>query len=108
MLKPFFVWREKMLIKVQPEEVVYLFTEKNYTKIVLENKEKHVYMVRSTLLNTLKKLPPDLFIKTHRSYAVSVYYIDGVFKDHLIAGEYTIPIAKQHYKSVRNKLNIIE
>jgi len=106
MLKPFFVWQDKMLKKVHPEDVICLFTEKNYTKIFLS--DKSYYMVRSTLSNALKKLPDDIFIKTHRSFAVSVLYIDSIYKDHLVVGDEPVPIARQYYKSVRNKLNIIE
>jgi DNA-binding LytR/AlgR family response regulator len=106
MLMPFFVRQDRMLVKVNPIDVVGLSTEGNYTRIFLS--DKTYYLVRSTLSNALKKLSPDIFIKTHRSYAASVYYIDRVFKDHLLIGKEPIPIGKQYYKSVMSKLTIIE
>jgi DNA-binding LytR/AlgR family response regulator len=106
MQKPFFVWHKKKLISIRPEEVMVLSTEGNYTKIFLSNKTH--CMVRSTLSGALKKLPPDMFIKTHRAYAVSIYYIDTISKDHLTIGEHPVPIAKQYYKAVIDQLNVIE
>lgn len=106
MLKPIFIWQDKVLKKINPEEVVCLFTEENYTRIFLANKT--FYLVRSSLSKALKKLPPDIFIKIHRSYVASVYHIDSIDKDHLLVGDEPIPIGKQYYKSLIDKLNIIE
>ena len=106
MLKPIFIWHDKVLVKIKPEDVLCLSTEKNYTRIYLANKS--FYMVRSTLSNALKKLPPDIFIKIHRAFAASVYHIDGIYKDHLVVADEPIPIGKQYYKSLIGKLNIIE
>jgi len=106
MLKPFFVWQNKILRSVSPEEVVFLATLGNYTRIVLSNKK--YYHVRSSLSAALKKLPPEMFIKTHRSHAASIHFIDKVAKDHLIVGGEAIPISRQYYKPVLKQLNIIE
>lgn len=106
MLKPFFVWQDRGLKKINPENVICLATEGNYTKIYLADQTS--YMVRSTLSNALKKLPSDMFIKIHRSFAASVFYIDTVNRDHLLIGKEPIPIGRQYYKSVIDKLNIIE
>ena len=105
MLEPFFVWQNRVLKKIDPEQVVCLFTEGNYTKIFLADGSK--IMVRSTLSSALKKLPPDLFIKVHRSFAASLFYIDTISRDHLTFGKQAIPIARQYYKPLIKKLNII-
>jgi hypothetical protein len=106
MLKPFFVWQNKVLKSVNPQEVMCLSTEGNYTRIYLSDKSH--YMVRSTLAGALKRLPPEMFIKTHRSFAASIYFIDNVARDHLTVGGEAIPIAKQYYNAVIEKLNIIK
>src|SRR5688572_6373049 len=102
---PFFV-RDKQLIRVDPQNVALLETVRNYTKIELFNET--YYMVRSSLAGAQKKLPPDMFIRVHRSYVVSIYYIVSINRDHLLIGEQPIPIGKQYYKSLMDKLNIIE
>jgi DNA-binding LytR/AlgR family response regulator len=49
-----------------------------------------------------------MFIKTHRSFAASIYFIDNIARDHLTVGEEPIPIARQYYKPVIERLNVIE
>ena len=106
MLKPFFVWQNKVLKRINPEEVVCLISERNYTKIHLSNKT--YCLVRSSLSGALKKLPPEVFIKIHRSCAVSMYFIDNIAKDHLTIGAEAIPIGRHYYRGFIRQLNIIE
>ena len=106
MLKPFFVWQNGVLKRINPEEVVCLVAFKNYTKIHLSNKTH--CLARSSLSGALKKLPPDIFVKIHRSCAVSIYFIDNIAKDHLIIGQESIPIGRQYYRSFIKQLNVIE
>lgn len=106
MLQPFFVWQNKVLKSLKPEEVVYLVAEKNYTKIHLSNKKS--CLVRSTLSGALKKLPPEMFIKIHRSCVVSIYFIDSIARDHLTICGVTLPIGRYYYRSVIRQLPIIE
>ena len=106
MLKPFFIWQNKELKKINPEEVICLSTEGNYTRIYLA--DKTFYLVRSSLSRTMKKLPPEIFIKIHRSFIVSVHHISTIHKDYLVAMNEALPIAKRYYRSVLAKLNIIE
>jgi len=106
MLKPFFVWQNKALKSIHPEKVMCLSTEGNYTRIFLS--DKTTYLVRTTLSGALKRLPPEIFIKIHRSHAVSIFFIDKIARDHLTIGREPIPVAKQYYRSVIEQLNIIE
>jgi DNA-binding LytR/AlgR family response regulator len=104
--KPFFVWYEKVLKSIDPEQVVCLVTEGNYTKIFLA--DNTYYMVRTSLAGALKKLPPDVFIRVHRSVAASVFYIDNIDRDHLIIQGQSLPVARRYYRSAINQLNIID
>jgi DNA-binding LytR/AlgR family response regulator len=106
LLQPFFVWDKKALRRIHPDQVLWLATEGNYTKIFLENRS--FFMVRSSLSNALKKLPPEMFLQIHRSFAVSIHYIDKVTRDHLEIYDVLIPIGKQYYKEVMGRLNVIE
>jgi DNA-binding LytR/AlgR family response regulator len=106
MLQLFFVWKDKKLIPLNPENVMFLKTTGNYTEIVLSNYK--CFMVRATLSNALKKLPPDLFIKTHRAWAASILHIVNVERDAVTVGKTAVPIARQLYKTVIEQLNVIE
>ena len=105
MMKPFFIWQDKTLKRINPLEVVCLITEDNYTRICFPDKTN--YIARSTLSGILEKLPADIFIRVRRSFAVSVFYIDDIGKDHLIIGDTPIPIARQYYDHLLNQLQII-
>jgi DNA-binding LytR/AlgR family response regulator len=106
MLLPFFVWKDKQLVPLSPEDVLYLRAAGNYTEVVMTNNKS--FLVRATLFNALKKLPPDLFIKTHRGWAASILHIVNVQKDALTVGKIEIPISRKYYKSVLEQLNVIE
>jgi DNA-binding LytR/AlgR family response regulator len=106
MLKPFFVWKNKTLVPLNPEDVLFLRTTGNYTEVVLSNYK--CFMVRATLLNALKKLPPELFIKTHRAWAASILHIVKVERDTVTVAKTAVPISRKYYKTVLDQLNVIE
>jgi len=106
MLRPVFIWQNKKLKKIKPEQVTCLCADENYTRIFLEDKSH--YMVRSTLSGTLKKFPHGMFIKVHRAYAASINFIDEVDRDHMVVDGEPMPVSKQYYRSVMRQLNVID
>lgn len=105
MMKPFFIKYDRKVIRVIPEEVTGFDTERNYTRVYLTNGSYH--MVRSTMINMLRKVPPNVFVQVHRSYAVSIYHVDYLLRDHLLIGEEIVPVSKRYYPSLVKKLNVI-
>jgi DNA-binding LytR/AlgR family response regulator len=106
LFKPFFVWNEKKLVKIYPEQVLLIETVGNYTKIYLtEDKE---YLIRSSLSTALKKLPEEIFIQIHRNYITSILYIDSISRDEVVVAEKPIQLGKIYYKPLLEKLNVIE
>ncbi len=65
-------------------------------------------MVRTTLSGLLEKLPPGMFSKIHRSFAVATNHIEEVYKGYLIVADESIPIAKQFYPKLIEQLEIVE
>jgi DNA-binding LytR/AlgR family response regulator len=106
MAKPFFIWQNKLLKRIDPAEVMCLSTIKNYTEIVLS--DNSTYMVRSSLASAQKKLPPEMFIKIHRSFVASIYFINDIDRDHLIIAGEVVPIGKGFYKTFISKLTIMD
>ena len=110
MLEPFFirtvVKKEKVLKRVDPTQVARLSVKKNYTEIHLI--DGTVYTVRTSLVNALKKFPPEMFVKTDRAEVVSIFFIDEIAKDHLMMNGKTVNIARSYYKYVVAGINIIE
>ena len=102
---PVFIWQDRVLKKINPDDIHCLVTVGNYTNIFVAP-DKRV-MVRCTLNNALKKLPAGEFIKTNRSYAVSIYYIQEVARDHVKIEGIDIPLSKRYYKPLIAKLSVI-
>jgi DNA-binding LytR/AlgR family response regulator len=105
MMKPFFIWHEKLLKRIDPGEVLYLQTKENYTTIYLSDKTS--YMIRSSLFGALKKLPGGMYIRIHDSIAVSIYYMDDIARDHLIIEGVSLPINWRYYDAVIKQLDVI-
>lgn len=107
MLLPLFIWQDKVLKRIRPEDIVVITSEKNYIKIyVVQGK---YYLVRSSLAAALEKLPPELFKRIHKWLVVSLNFIDDIARDHLIidGDREAAPISRQHYHAFINSLNII-
>ena len=106
MLLPFFVWQNKELIRIDPEEVVLLGMEGNYTRIYLADGSD--FFVRCSMTRALKKLPAEIFIKIHKSFVASVLYINNVSRDHLTIGGKAVPVGRLYYAPLVKKLNVLE
>lgn len=105
MLKPIFVWQDRSLKRIQPEQIICLSIEKNYIRIFLTDQSE--LMVRSTLANAMKKLPKELFVKIHRSHVVSLLHIDSIFKDHVLLLGAPVPVARQYYAGLLKRVNVM-
>ena len=105
MLKPLFVWEDRVLKRILPEQIICLTTEKNYMRIFLT--DQSVIMVRSTLASAMKILPKELFVKIHRSHVVSVLHIDMIYKDHVLLLGQPVPIARQYYPRLLKRVSVI-
>lgn len=103
---PVFVRKEKILMKVQPEHIVCLVTEKNYTKIFF--RDANFCLVRSSLASILKILPNDIFVRIHRAYAVSLYYVDTISREELVIAEKPFPVGREYYRALMKALDVIE
>jgi DNA-binding LytR/AlgR family response regulator len=106
MRPPVFIRDEKVLKKVATEHIVCLVTEKNYTRIYLS--DASFCIVRSSMASIMKILPNDIFVRIHRAYAVSLYYVDTISRDELVIDEKPFPVGKEYYRALMKALNVIE
>jgi DNA-binding LytR/AlgR family response regulator len=105
MAKPLFILHKRSLKQIDPEAIVCLVTENNYTHINMA--DKSCYMVRSSLMNTMKLMPKDMFVRIHRSCVVAVAHISHIHKDHVIVYEVILPMAKQYYDGLMKMVTVI-
>lgn len=66
----FFIRHEGRFVKVDLQQIIYIESRKNYTRLVLE--ERPPAQVLVTLKQWDRMLPRDLFCRIHRGYIISI------------------------------------
>ena len=102
---PVFVWQERVLRKIHPDDIICLETDRNYTKFHVRG--TNPIMVRCTLDSALATLPKDEFVKTHRSFAVSINFIEQISRENVRISGQDVPLSRRYYKPLVEKLSII-
>lgn len=86
-----FVKSEYKIIKVKFEDILFCEGMKDYTQIYIKGRPEPILT-----LNNLKsfsfKLPPEEFIRVHRSYIVALAHIDSIARNEIYVGKKIIPI----------------
>ena len=97
----FFIKADNKIIKILYEEVMYVEALQNYVAIyTLTNK----YMTYLTFKSVEDYLPPDKFLKVHKSYIVAASKIDSIDGNDIRIGKQHIPISRNLKEEVMNKL----
>jgi DNA-binding LytR/AlgR family response regulator len=96
------------LKKLNIDEIIVMVAADNYVKICVK---ENYFTVRTTLEAALSCLPPEKFLRVHRSYAVSIDYINKIDKDSLFLiddKETEIPISRQYYQEIIKQIVILD
>jgi two-component system, LytTR family, response regulator len=80
-------------LKVFYEDILYLEATGNYVTFAL--KDRHI-LSRSTFIEAINLLPPDKFVRVHRSYLVAVQKIDKIERHQVTINNITIPISEAY------------
>jgi DNA-binding LytR/AlgR family response regulator len=84
--------------KLSLAEILYLEAMKDYTRIKTESGQ---YLVLTTLTGILDKLPPDRFIRIHRSFVVNRSRIDSVEKNKISVRSEVLPVGKLYKTALK-------
>lgn len=86
-----FVKSDKKHIKIIINEIRFIEAYGNYINIYTSNEK---IITRQTLADFEKQLPPNAFIRIHKSYVVSYSHIKHMEGNHISIGEKQLPIGK--------------
>jgi DNA-binding LytR/AlgR family response regulator len=86
--------------RVLIKDIIYLEALANYTKVMTATSK---YITLLNLKSLLDALPPDNFVRVHRSYAVARNKITRFQSGEFHLGNYKVPIGKT-YKATVNKI----
>lgn len=89
-------------VKVVFDEILYLEAAGNYVTFVLKDKN---ILSRSTFNEAIALLPPQKFIRIHRSFIVAASKIDKIERHQVTLGTVKIPVSEAYSQNLSVLLN---
>jgi len=99
-----FVKKDHLLVKIRFDELQWIKAERNYVELHCPEK---MHLVRSTLKEFLDKLPGDIFIQVHRSYAVNIRHITAIEYVAVRVNKQEIPLGRAFAEPLKERLKIV-
>lgn len=90
--------------KLNIHEILWIKSDGNYLEIKTLHKDE---LIRATLSNFIERLNSQVFFKTHKSYIVNLNYMTNLEHNFVTIQQTKIPIAKNYYDVLVQKLNIV-
>jgi DNA-binding LytR/AlgR family response regulator len=86
-----FLKKETHFDRVKFDDIYYLSADSSYTTIYTRSGN---YIYSCLLKKFFEKMPPETFVRVHRSYIINVNHITGFEGNYLYLGELKIPVSK--------------
>jgi len=99
----FFIKAESKQIRVVFQDCMYAEAQGNYTKVVTQNATLQTKLSFSDLI---AQLPPDLFIRVHRSFVVNKFLITHIEGNRVFIGKNEIPVAVNYREAFLKSVGI--
>ncbi len=97
----FFVRSERRMKKIDFVNIIYIESYSDYVKI---HCKKETIITRETITTIQSKLPQQQFMRTHRSYIISIQKIDSFSNEEIVLDHKSIPISRNYKSEVLSKL----
>lgn len=100
----FFVNVEYSLVKIPVREITHIEGMKDYVKIFLQTAKKPI-LTKVTLKSMEEKLPPQGFMRVHKSFIVRLDQIESLRNREIRIGPYEIPVGESNWDELLRLLN---
>ena len=90
-----FIKTEYKLVQVELSSILYIEGLKDYVKIHLAD-ESHPLLSLTSLKTLEENLPPDRFVRVHRSFIVHLDQIKSIERNRIVFGKEYIPISDSY------------
>ena len=97
-----FLKSDRQYVKVEITSILYIESLKDYIRVVTTN---DTFLCHQSLTDITAKLPPDQFLRVHRSYTLALAKIDQVRQHRAHIGGKLIPISRACRQEVYRRLN---
>lgn len=94
---------DKKLYKIDFDDISYFNSVGDYVKVF--TRQGKVIITNETLRNIEMNLPGELFVRTHKSYIVSIKSIRYIEGNQLMVDNSSIPIGLKYKEELINKFN---
>ena len=98
-----FIKVDRKKVRLNFEDILYIESVKDYVNVITKD---DIFRVYSTLTNFTKQLPSDTFLRTHRSYTVSLIKIISIEGHIMEIGKEKIPFSKKYLDIIKDRLFI--
>jgi DNA-binding LytR/AlgR family response regulator len=97
----FFIRENNNYVKIETDKVLYLKSLENYTQIITADQ---TFTTLMPLSDVKEQLPPDRFLRVHRSYVVNLSKITAVNRTEVFINEHEIPLTRSIGDSIFDTL----
>jgi len=97
----FFVKADNKLVRIFFSDVLFVEALQNYVAIHTKERKLITYLTFSAVADYL---PPDQFIRTHKSYIVAAAHVENIEGNEIRIGNHHIPISRGSRDEVLEKL----
>jgi len=99
----FFIRTDGKIYRIEYADLLFAEANGNYTKIITTGAS---LMPAMSFVSLEKMLPPQQFIKVHRSFIVNKAKIDRIEGNRIIVNQHEIPIGKNFREDFLNRLGL--
>ncbi|HMK03200.1 MAG TPA: LytTR family DNA-binding domain-containing protein [Ferruginibacter sp.] len=97
----FFIKADNKLVKIAFDDILFVEALQNYVTIHTAAKKYISYL---TFKSVEDYLPPDRFIKVHKSFIISAAKVDSIDGNEIRMGQHQVPISRSFKDEVTDKL----
>ena len=99
-----FLKSEYKIRRINFNDIQYIEGLKDYVKVYLHSENKPVLSLNS-MKSLEQKLPPDRFMRVHRSFIVNLEQIEIIERSRIVFGKTYIPVSDQYKDKFQEYLN---
>lgn len=93
---------DKKLFALEPEHMLYIEGQGDYIRIHMEDKK---LMVHDTLKNFIDSLPPELFMRVHKSWVINLEKISFIEGNMIRIASEQIPLSPNHREELLQRFS---
>ncbi|MFI5154300.1 MAG: LytR/AlgR family response regulator transcription factor [Chitinophagales bacterium] len=97
----FFIKADNKLVRIHFDDILFVEALQNYVAVHTSDKKLISYL---TFKSVEEYLPPDRFLKIHKSFIVSLSKIDSIEGNELRIGSHFLPISRSSKEEVLEKI----